>query len=72
MHRFDLVSRSVVKAMTYRILIMILDFATIYFFTRTMKIALGFVLISNLYTTIAYFGHERLWARIKWGVAEAP
>lgn len=72
MHRFDLVRRSVVKAMTYRILIMILDFATIYFFTRTVKIALGFVIVSNLYTTIAYFGHERLWTRIKWGVTESP
>ena len=70
MLRSDLVSRSVVKAVTYRVVIMIMDLATIYFFTRTAKIALGFVIVSNLYTTIAYFGHERLWARIKWGLKE--
>lgn len=61
-----------VKALTYRLAIMVLDFTTIYLFTRTLKVALGFMIASNLYTTIAYFGHERLWARIKWGVRESP
>ena len=72
MLRSDLVSRSVVKAVTYRVVIMILDFTTIYLFTKTLKVAFGFMIASNLYTTIAYFGHERLWARIKWGVRETP
>lgn len=68
MPRSDLIGRSVVKASTYRVVIMVLDFATIYLLTKTIKVALGFMIASNLYTTIAYFGHERLWARIKWGV----
>jgi uncharacterized membrane protein len=72
MLRSELVSRSVVKAITYRVVIMILDFVTIYLFTKTVKVALGFMIASNLYTTIGYFLHERLWARIKWGVNEAP
>lgn len=63
--------RSVIKAVTYRILIMSLDFVTIYLMTGTVHIALGFMIVSNLYTTIAYFGHERIWARIKWGISEA-
>ncbi len=71
MHQTELVTRSVIKALTYRLVIMVFDFTAIYLFTRTAKIALGFVVASNLYTTIAYFGHERLWARIKWGVQEA-
>jgi uncharacterized membrane protein len=62
------VRRSVVKALTYRIVIMCLDFATIYLFTRKVHIALGFMVASNIYTTVGYFAHERLWARIKWGV----
>ncbi len=60
--------RSLTKAITYRILIMCLDFATIYLFTRTVRIALGFMIVSNIYTSIAYLVHERIWARIKWGV----
>jgi uncharacterized membrane protein len=47
---------------------MCLDFGTIYLFTGAIRIALGFMLASNVYTTVAYFAHERLWSRIKWGI----
>ena len=70
MPRTILVRRSVVKAVTYRVLIMCLDFGTIYLFTGALRVALGFMIASNIYTTIAYVAHERLWARVKWGVAE--
>ena len=62
--------RSLVKAVTYRILIMSLDFATIYLFTGTARIAFGFMVASNVYTTIGYILHERIWARIGWGIQE--
>ena len=63
--------RSVTKAVTYRVLIMTLDFITVYLFTGTLRVAVGFVIASNLYTTVCYFLHERMWARIGWGVSEA-
>ena len=62
--------RSVVKAVTYRVLIMYLDFGTIFLLTGTRRVALGFMIASNIYTTIAYFLHERAWARIRWGIKE--
>lgn len=65
------VRRSVVKAITYRVFIMCLDFATIYLFTRTVKVAVGFMIASNIYTSVGYLLHERVWARVKWGVEEA-
>ena len=68
MARTVLLRRSVVKAVTYRLLIMCLDFVTIYLFTGALTVAVGFMIASNVYTSIAYFGHERVWARIKWGV----
>jgi uncharacterized membrane protein len=71
MARTILIRRSVVKAVTYRVVIMILDFATIYVFTGAIRVAIGFMIASNLYTTIAYVVHERLWARVGWGTAEA-
>lgn len=64
-------TRSVVKAISYRVLIACLDFLVIYLFTREMKLALGFVLVSSLYAAAAYFFHERLWNRILWGVEPA-
>ncbi len=63
-------SRSAVKAITYRVVIMCLDFITIYLFTGAMRVALGFMIASNIYTTIGYFFHERMWARIQWGIAK--
>lgn len=70
MARTVLMRRSLVKAVTYRLLIMSLDFVTIYLFTGAARIALGFMVASNVYTSIAYVAHERLWSRVKWGVDE--
>ena len=71
MPRTVLARRSAVKALTYRVLIMCLDFGTIYLFTGKARVAFGFMIASNVYTTVAYFAHERLWSRVKWGIAGA-
>ena len=70
MPRIVLLRRSIVKAVSYRILIMCLDFATIYMFTGALRVAIGFMIVSNIYTTVAYLLHERVWARFKWGIDE--
>ena len=59
--------RSIVKALTYRVVIICLDFLVIYILTHRLEVALGFMVVSNTYTTIIYFAHERVWARIKLG-----
>lgn len=59
--------RSLVKAITYRLIIICLDFLVIYLLTGKATTAAAFMLISNLYTTAAYFLHERVWAHIAWG-----
>jgi uncharacterized membrane protein len=68
MSRTAKLSRSVVKAITYRIIILCLDFLTIYLFTGAVRVAFGFMIVSNIYTTIGYFLHERVWNRIQWGI----
>jgi len=60
-------TRSLTKAVTYRAVILILDFTAIYLLTGRPEIALGFMLISNIYTSIAYYAHERIWNRTNWG-----
>jgi len=64
-------NRSLTKAITYRIAILILDFTSVYLLTGRVDVALGFMLISNIYTSIAYYFHERIWNRIKWGKKKA-
>lgn len=71
MAKTDLLRRTAVKAATYRALIMALDFISIYLFTGTLRVAVGFMIASNVYTTIAYVVHERLWTRISWGQRDA-
>jgi adenylylsulfate kinase len=59
--------RSIVKTISYRVIVVILDFVAIYLFTGKISVALGFTIVSNIYTTIVYFLHERIWGKIKWG-----
>jgi adenylylsulfate kinase len=59
--------RSIVKTISYRVIILILDFVSIYLFTGQIKVALGFMIVSNIYTTLVYFFHERIWGKITWG-----
>jgi adenylylsulfate kinase len=65
-HTKETLRRSIVKTISYRVIILILDFTAIYLFTRQIKIALGFMIVSNIYTTVGYFLHERIWDKIKW------
>ncbi|TLU86181.1 MAG: DUF2061 domain-containing protein [Chlorobium sp.] len=62
--------RSLIKAVTYRIFIVCLDFLTIYLFTGKVQLALGFMIVSNIYTSLGYFLHERAWSRISWGITD--
>jgi adenylylsulfate kinase len=67
--RIETRKRSVTKALTYRLVIVCLDFLAIYIFTHKVEVALGFMIVSNVYTTVGYFLHERVWARIRWGLS---
>jgi len=64
--------RSIVKALTYRVFIICLDFSVIYLLTGKATVAAGFMIVSNIYTTAGYVLHERLWARSKWGLEPIP
>jgi adenylylsulfate kinase len=67
-HSRDRWTRSLVKAVTYRVPIIILDFTSIYLLTGKTDVALGFMIVSNIYTSVAYYLHERLWNRTDWGI----
>ena len=66
-HAEETLPRSIIKTVSYRMVILILDFTCIYLFTGQIKVAIGFTIVSNLYATIGYFIHERIWDKIKWG-----
>ncbi len=70
-HLSDHAKRSAAKALTYRLLILVIDFFAIYVLTGKTRTALTFMVASNVYTTVAYFLHERAWARVRWGAGHA-
>lgn len=63
----ETLSLSLVKTISYRLVIVIFDFIAIYLFTGQVKVAVGFMIISNIYTTAGYFLFERIWGKIAWG-----
>ena len=65
------VGRSVVKALSYRLIVVLTDFTVVYLFTHNTDVATGFVIVSNVYTTVLYLLHERFWDRVEWGKALA-
>lgn len=63
----DHVSRSVTKAITFRILIIVADTIVIFALTRRVDLTLGVLFFSNISSTILYFLHERAWNKVHWG-----
>jgi uncharacterized membrane protein len=59
--------RSLVKAITYRLLIVLSNGIIVFAITHNYSLTLEVLLISNLASTIIYFVHERVWNKIHWG-----
>lgn len=59
--------RSILKAFTFRVLIIIIDGIAIYLITKRLDLTIGITALSNFYRTIIYYTHERLWNKIAWG-----
>ncbi len=59
--------RSLVKAISYRCLILCTDAFVIAIITKSYAAVIAVVVISNISSTILYLIHERLWNNIHWG-----
>ena len=64
--------RSLLKAVTFRVLILCSDFAVIFLITHRWDTTTGLVVATNAASTTLYFLHERLWSRIQWGKTFEP
>ncbi len=61
-------TRSLLKAITFRVIVLMVDFTIVITITHRYDVAIGFVILSNITSTAIYFLHERLWNNIKWGL----
>lgn len=59
--------RSVIKAVTFRLLIIITNGIIVYLVTHRFNATLSIVALSSVTSTLIYFLHERVWNRVLWG-----
>jgi adenylylsulfate kinase len=65
-------SRSLAKAVSYRVLGSLSTAAMVLFFTGNVKMSLGAGALDSVVKIVLYFLHERLWNHIPFGKARAP
>jgi uncharacterized membrane protein len=68
MKMHELYNRSVAKTITYRIALTTTSYIVLVMLTGSQTLALSFSGISLIYGTVIYYVHERIWARIDWGI----
>ncbi len=66
-HTTDTHSRTLVKSVGFRIIVIISDTLLIFALTRQVRLTLGLAIATNLASTTIYYLYERLWNRISWG-----
>jgi uncharacterized membrane protein len=69
---FETRRRSIVKALSWRILAGFITAAVALTMTGELKFAAEIGLIDTLVKLVIYFGHERVWNRIGYGRVVAP
>lgn len=61
------IKRSAAKSLTFRVTVIVSDAIITYAITHRYDITIGFVLFTNIASTMLYYFHERIWAHIRWG-----
>jgi uncharacterized membrane protein len=64
------VSRSITKALTYRLWQSLNTFLISLVVTGKIELAVAIVSIEVMIKIIVYFFHERIWNKIKWGLSK--
>ncbi|HSX41411.1 MAG TPA: DUF2061 domain-containing protein [Candidatus Saccharimonadales bacterium] len=60
-------SRSLVKSLSFRMVVICSDLTIILLFTHRLETALPIIVLTNLASAALYYFHERVWNQIHWG-----
>ena len=63
-------SRSLVKAITFRVIIVTADIIIVMAITHRYDTTFGVVVGTNVASTLLYVLHERMWNSVHWGKAK--
>ena len=64
--------RSLVKAITWRVIALFITILAIYIYSKDIKESLVVGISANAIKIFLYYAHERVWNRIKYGRERPP
>lgn len=64
--------RSIVKAITWRAGGTVVTFAVAWIITGNISLSAGIGILDTVIKIVAYYVHERLWIRVKFGKLKRP
>ena len=64
---FETGARSVTKATTFRILVILSDIVVVFFLTHKYDLVVSVVVFTNIASMVLYIFHERIWNLVNWG-----
>jgi uncharacterized membrane protein len=65
-------SRTIVKAISWRVLATLTTITIVFLFTRRVMLSLGVGLAEIIAKITFYYLHERIWDRVSWGRSKHP
>ncbi len=60
-------TRSVVKALFWRLIVFVADFSIAYLILGSYTLATKLALIKVVVSFFLYYSHERIWDKVRWG-----
>ena len=60
-------TRSIVKAITWRVFATLITMLLVFFITKEVALSFGIGILDVFYKLLFYYFHERTWNHIKWG-----
>ena len=67
---YETKTRTVVKAILWRIVATLITWGTVYYYTRKLSESIELTIVAAVIGIIAYYIYERVWNRIQWGKEE--
>ena len=59
----DSISKSMYKAMTWRIIAFVISVIVVFFFTGSLEVSFVCMVVVHTIKTVVYYFHERVWCR---------
>ncbi len=64
---YETKTRTIVKAILWRIIATLITWGTVYYYTRKLTESIELTVVAAILGITAYYIYERVWNKIQWG-----